>query len=65
MNERHFGAKLTSEGTTFRLWAPAAKRVDLLLEQHAIPLAPGKHGWFGTDGAGRQSRHALQVSHRR
>jgi len=47
MNERHFGAKLTSEGTTFRLWAPAAKRVDLLLDR-PYPLAPCKHGWFET-----------------
>ena len=31
MNERQFGARLTSDGTSFRLWALAAKRVDLLL----------------------------------
>jgi maltooligosyltrehalose trehalohydrolase len=47
MNERHFGAKLTSEGATFRLWAPSAQRVDLLLEQ-PYPLTSGKHGWFET-----------------
>ncbi len=51
MNERHFGAKLTSEGTTFRLWAPTAKRVDLLLER-PYRLAPGKHGWFGIEVPG-------------
>jgi maltooligosyltrehalose trehalohydrolase len=51
MNERHFGAKLTSEGTTFRLWAPTAKRVDLLLER-PCRLAPGKHGWFGIEVPG-------------
>ncbi|MGB6954782.1 MAG: malto-oligosyltrehalose trehalohydrolase [Bradyrhizobium sp.] len=45
MNERHFGAKLTSEGAAFRLWAPAAKRVELLLEK-PYPLAAGRHGWF-------------------
>jgi malto-oligosyltrehalose trehalohydrolase len=49
MNERHFGARLTSEGTTFRLWAPAAQRVDLLLEQQRHPLTSCKHGWFETD----------------
>jgi len=49
MNERHFGARLTSEGTTFRLWAPAARRVDLLLEQQRHPLTSCKHGWFETD----------------
>jgi maltooligosyltrehalose trehalohydrolase len=47
MNERHFGARLTSEGTSFRLWAPAAKRVDLLLDR-PYPLTPGQHGWFET-----------------
>src|SRR5579863_1578899 len=46
MNERHFGAKLSSDGTTFRLWAPAAKRVDLLLGQRSYELAPARHGWF-------------------
>src|SRR5579863_334113 len=48
MNEWHFGPKLTSDGTTFRLWAPAARRVDLLLGQQSHALAPAKHGWFET-----------------
>jgi maltooligosyltrehalose trehalohydrolase len=52
MNERHFGARLTIEGTTFRLWAPAAQRVDLLLEQQRHPLTSCKHGWFETDVPG-------------
>jgi malto-oligosyltrehalose trehalohydrolase len=46
MNEQHFGARLTGEGTSFRLWAPAAKRVDLLLERQSCALTPGNHGWF-------------------
>jgi len=52
MNERHFGARLTSEGTTFRLWAPAAQRVDVVLEQQRHPLASSKHGWFETSVPG-------------
>src|SRR6201992_2295870 len=48
MNERHFGAKLTSDGTTFRLWAPAAKRVDLVLDGQHHALASAKHGWVET-----------------
>jgi malto-oligosyltrehalose trehalohydrolase len=52
MNERHFGARLTSEGTTFRLWAPAARRVDVVLEQQRHPLASCKHGWFETSVPG-------------
>src|ERR1700753_2081908 len=48
MNERHFGATLTADGALFRLWAPAAKRVDLLLEK-PHPLQRGKDGWLSTD----------------
>jgi maltooligosyltrehalose trehalohydrolase len=48
MNERQSGAKLTSSGASFRLWAPAAKRVDLLLE-HSHPLRRGEDGWFSAD----------------
>jgi maltooligosyltrehalose trehalohydrolase len=55
MNERHFGARLTSEGTAFRLWAPAAKRVDLLLDQESHPLACTKHGWFEAEIAGAKA----------
>jgi maltooligosyltrehalose trehalohydrolase len=51
MNERHFGAQLTTDGATFRLWAPAAKRVDLLLEK-TIPMQRSENGWFSTDVSG-------------
>jgi maltooligosyltrehalose trehalohydrolase len=48
MNERQFGVTLTANGASFRLWAPAAKRVDLLLEKpHA--LARDADGWFSAD----------------
>jgi malto-oligosyltrehalose trehalohydrolase len=51
MNERHFGVKLTSAGATFRLWAPAVKHVDVLLDKpHA--LRRGDDGWFSADIAG-------------
>ncbi len=51
MNERHFGPKLTAGGASFRLWAPVAKRVDLLLEKpHALRRGDG--GWFSADIAG-------------
>jgi malto-oligosyltrehalose trehalohydrolase len=48
MNERQFGARLTSDGASFRLWAPAAKRVDLLLEK-SQPMRRGEGGWFFAD----------------
>jgi malto-oligosyltrehalose trehalohydrolase len=51
MNERQFGARLTAGGASFRLWAPAAKRVDLLLDKpHA--LHRDGDGWFCGDIAG-------------
>jgi maltooligosyltrehalose trehalohydrolase len=51
MNGRQFGVELTSDGATFRLWAPAAKRVDVLLDKpHA--LRRGDDGWFRADIAG-------------
>jgi maltooligosyltrehalose trehalohydrolase len=52
MNEQHFGARPTAEGTSFRLWAPAAKRVDLLLDKKPHPLQRGADGWFSADIAG-------------
>ena len=54
MNERQFGPKLTKDGVLFRLWTPAAKRVDLLLEKpHA--LMRGEDGWFFADIAGAKA----------
>jgi maltooligosyltrehalose trehalohydrolase len=56
MSDRHFGARPTSDGVSFRLWAPAARRVDLVLEQrqemqrHAMPR--GADGWFAADVPG-------------
>jgi maltooligosyltrehalose trehalohydrolase len=39
-----FGAELTGSGVTFRLWAPAARRVELLLDTpHPLQVQPG--GW--------------------
>jgi maltooligosyltrehalose trehalohydrolase len=51
MNERHFGASLTTDGASFRLWAPAAKRVDVLLDQ-PHPMLLNKDGWFSLDISG-------------
>ena len=51
MSGRQFGARLTAEGASFRLWAPAARRVDLLLET-PHPLERGSDGWFAADVAG-------------
>ena len=48
MNDRQFGPRLTKGGAQFRLWAPSAKRVDVLLEKpHALTRV--KDGWFSAD----------------
>jgi maltooligosyltrehalose trehalohydrolase len=51
MNERQFGARLTPDGASFRLWAPAAKRVDLRLDKPQ-PMRRAEDGWFAADVAG-------------
>jgi maltooligosyltrehalose trehalohydrolase len=51
MNNRQFGPRLTKDGVQFRLWAPAAKRVDVLLDgPHA--LKRGGDGWFTAEVVG-------------
>jgi maltooligosyltrehalose trehalohydrolase len=60
MKERQFGARLTADGASFRLWAPAAKRVDLLLAtssspEKACPLRRGEDGWFSIHRSGVKS----------
>jgi len=51
MNERQFGTRLRTDGASFRLWAPAAKRVDLLL-QKSTPMRRCDNGWFSADVGG-------------
>ena len=46
-----FGPRLTRDGVSFRLWAPAARRVDLVLDQrHA--MRRGNDGWYVLDMRG-------------
>jgi len=62
MNGRHFGARLTADGAAFRLWAPAAKRVDLLLDK-PYPLKRIDDGWFAADipGAKAGARYRFRI----
>jgi maltooligosyltrehalose trehalohydrolase len=62
MNERQFGARLTADGASFRLWAPAAKRVDLLLEKPQA-MQRGEDGWFSADvpGAKAGARYKFRI----
>ena len=63
-----FGAELTNTGQVrFRLWAPSAARVDVVLDDVTgateQPLQPDADGWFGltTDAAGVGSRYRFRI----
>ena len=70
MKRRHsmpFGAELTGDGARFRLWAPAAARVDVELdvagrhERRALQALEG--GWFElfVEGIGAGARYAYRI----
>ena len=40
-----FGAELQRSGVTFRLWAPAAKHVEVMLDR-LYPMQPLAEGWY-------------------
>jgi 1,4-alpha-glucan branching enzyme/maltooligosyltrehalose trehalohydrolase len=52
MSTHSFGPRLTDNGCLFRLWAPAAQRVEVLLGDQAHALKPGDDGWFTAEIAG-------------
>jgi maltooligosyltrehalose trehalohydrolase len=55
MSSRTFGPCLAEGGTSFRLWAPAAQRVDLILEATPQPMQRRDNGWFVADSPGRKA----------
>ncbi|MEJ2644347.1 MAG: alpha-amylase family glycosyl hydrolase, partial [Gammaproteobacteria bacterium] len=71
MNRRHvmpFGAQLTDDGRVrFRLWAPAANRVELCLEGSApelcLPMAAEQGGWWGiiTEHAASETLYRYRI----
>ncbi len=50
MSPRQFGPRLTKNGIEFRLWAPAAKRVDVMLDD-PTPMRRTDDGWYVVDVA--------------
>ena len=57
-----FGPHLTSAGVTFRLWAPAARRVDLVLDRdHAMQATSA--GWYEVmiAGAGAGTLYKFRI----
>jgi maltooligosyltrehalose trehalohydrolase len=55
MSKASFGTSLNKSGATFRLWAPAAERVDVVLDNTAHVLQPAAEGWFVGEVAGVES----------
>jgi len=57
-----FGAHVSDQGTTFRLWAPAARSVELMLD-HAIDMPRQPGGWHVVTvpnaGAGTRYRYRI------
>ncbi|MDR6661520.1 malto-oligosyltrehalose trehalohydrolase [Tardiphaga sp. 37S4] len=49
MSAHSFGPRLTETGAIFRLWAPAAQRVDVVLGDQSHPLKPDDDGWFAAE----------------
>src|SRR5262245_19906025 len=58
------GAEPIGDGTTrFRVWAPAARRVEVVLQSGArAPLDAERHGYFsGTAAAGPGERYQFEL----
>ncbi|TGN59758.1 malto-oligosyltrehalose trehalohydrolase [Paracoccus liaowanqingii] len=47
----YWGPVRGTDGWTFRLWAPRAATVDLLIDQAALPMAQGQDGLWSLDHA--------------
>jgi malto-oligosyltrehalose trehalohydrolase len=58
-----FGPQLTSEGTTFRLWAPSASGARLLIDgRDPIPMQPGEDGFHvATADCGPGTRYKFSI----
>lgn len=63
-----FGAALTPEGVRFRLWAPGAERVELILgkddRERCFPMNQAPDGWFGrtVPEAGPGTRYRFRLA---
>jgi maltooligosyltrehalose trehalohydrolase len=62
-----FGPDIASSGVTFRLWAPAARRVELIGDHSAELQRTGDDGWFKTEVAGARpgARYQFRIDEQR
>lgn len=60
-----FGPQVAGGGTVFRLWAPRAEKVELVLpdQKRRLGMAKQDHGWFVLEvpGAGHGTRYAFAL----
>ncbi|MGH8514293.1 MAG: alpha-amylase family glycosyl hydrolase, partial [Gammaproteobacteria bacterium] len=58
-----FGAQLTEPGVRFRLWAPAAREVELVLEKKSLSMERRADGWFERNekSADRGTRYRYRI----
>ena len=60
---RSFGPTLSPSGTTFRLWAPAAESVDVIIDGNSFEMTRASNGWFATTiaSAGAGTRYRFRI----
>ena len=60
---RSFGPTLSTSGTTFRLWAPAARSVEVIIDDNGFEMTRASNGWFTTNivGSGAGARYRFRV----
>ena len=63
MSSRQFGPQYGENSATFRLWAPAAKSVDAVVDGSRHQMARCGRGWFTVDvqGAAAGSRYRFRI----
>jgi maltooligosyltrehalose trehalohydrolase len=62
MRPRLFGPRLSTDGVTFRLWAPGARQVDLVLDKPQ-PMQRNGDGWhiLGVPGLAAGARYKFRI----
>jgi maltooligosyltrehalose trehalohydrolase len=50
-----FGAEVLARGVRFRLWAPAASQVELVLDRRNVPMKNMGEGWFEVSEPGARA----------
>ena len=71
MHRRHsmpFGASCCEQGITFRLWAPAARKVDVHIQRTdkplLLPMERSLSGWYELNDRSRRCRRSIFLSDR-